>query len=82
MNFDLIEKADISQQDFADIIGISRMSLAKLIHNGNIEKLERGLAMLATLIATNKLPRGYGREDKESRAALVQKLKDRFEILA
>ena len=82
MKFDLIEKADISQQDFADIVGISRITLGKLIANGNLAKIEKGLAMLEVLVENKKLPRGYSRQDKESRAALVRKLKERFNALA
>lgn len=82
MKFDLIEKADISQQEFADIVGVSRMTLYKLRHGKSIDRIEKGLAMLETLLLTQKLPRGYAREDKESRAKLAQKLKERFDGLA
>ena len=82
MNFNVLEKADITQQDFADIIGISRVALNKLIHNGNIERIEKGLHMLDALVSAGKLPRGYSRTDKASREALTKKLKERFDIIA
>lgn len=79
MKFDLIEKADLSLQEFAEIVGISRVSLGKLINNGNAARIARALDMLDALVSNGKLPRGYGREDKEKRNALVQKLKERLD---
>lgn len=82
MKFDVLKEADISQQDFADIIGLSRVSVSKLINNGNLDKVDKALALLRRLVDAKKLPRGYNRTDQESRKALVEKLRDRLNSLA
>lgn len=82
MNFNVIQQADISQQDFADIVGVSRMTVHKAVRSDAIPRIERGLAMLQALVAANKLPRGYSRKDKASREALKEKLRTHFATLS
>ena len=81
MNFKIIEQADLSQQDFADIVGISRMALSKIVANGNFVRIAKALTMLEKLVADQKLPRGYARTDKERRKALVDKMRERLDSL-
>ena len=83
MNFKIIEDAGISRDDFAQVVGISRMALYSIIKKGNYARVAAGLDMLGHLVEIKKLPRGYAKDDKELRNALVLKLKAKLdEILA
>ena len=72
----LLNTVDMSQQDLADLVGISRVSMGKLIKSDTADRLVAAIHMLHTLHARGSLPRGYHRTDAENRQALVKKLRE------
>lgn len=78
----LLDKADITQEEFGNLVGVSRVSINKLISNGNIDRILIARDMLTTLVAQGKLPRGYSRSNRDSRNALIVKLKEKLTELA
>jgi len=78
----LLDKADITQEEFGTLVGVSRVSINKLITNGNLDRILIARDIITTLTQQGKLPRGYSRSNREARAALVAKLKEKLTALA
>ena len=75
MDFKIIEDAGLSRQEFADIIGISRMALFKIIKHGNYQRIAAGITLLDSLVSKGKLPREYDASEPEKRKAMIEKLR-------
>ena len=78
----LLDKADITQEEFGNLVGVSRVSINKLISNGNIDRILVARDMITTLVVQGKLPRGYSRTNHDARNALIAKLKEKLQELA
>ena len=78
----LLDKADITQEEFGNLVGVSRVSINKLISNGNVDRILIARDMITTLVQQQKLPRGYSRENRVARDALIVKLKEKLTELA
>lgn len=61
-DFNVIERAGITQQQFADLVGVSRVTVYTWIHarfkprHAMRERIERALKMLNDAVAADKLP--------------------------
>lgn len=78
----LLDKADITQEEFGTLVGVSRVSINKLLNNGNLDRILIARDMITALVQQQKLPRGYSRTNHQARGALIVKLKEKLTELA
>jgi len=81
MDFSIITRAGISQADFAELLGVSRVTVNHCINKPgykltteNATKAEGILHILERLLELEKLPRAIAPKDKAAKALLMAQL--------